>query len=126
MQTEYTPPEFSGDPGSIVAMLGKVVAVVVGAAGVLGSFMLGSTYSIVELAEHSWEDPTVRYNWGLALFGIALSVLLAGIFFVLSDLVSLRYDASRTQDALSSQLKDISGKLPVPESSQSVVPDTNA
>ena len=29
MQTEYTPPEFSGDPGSIVAMLGKVVAVVV-------------------------------------------------------------------------------------------------
>ena len=124
MQNEYTPPEFSGDPGSIVAMLGKAVSVVFGIAGVIGSFMVGNTYSIIELAEHSWEDATSRYNWGLALFGIALSVLFAGVLFVLSELVSMRYDASRTQDKLSAQLNGISSQLSA--SSRSDKSDSNA
>lgn len=123
MQNTYTPPDSSGesvDPGSFAAFLLKISAAVIGIGGVLGSFVLGNTYGIVELGKHSWDDPTTRFNWGIALAGILASVLAAIILFAFSELVSMQYESGRKQDEISAQLKKISSQL---EASAAPQPD---
>ena len=91
MQNTYTPPVPTADvdPGSIVAILVKTAAVVFGIAGVIGSFILGNTYKIVELAQHSWEDPITRFNCGIALSGIVGSALYAILLYAFCELISI-------------------------------------
>lgn len=123
MQNTYTPPVPTADvdPGSIVAILVKTAAVVFGIAGVIGSFILGNTYQIIELAQHSWEDPTTRFNWGIALSGIVASVLFAVLLYAFGELISMQYEAGRKQDEISAQLKKISSQL---EASSAPQPDS--
>lgn len=122
MQNTYTPPVPTADvdPGSIVAILVKTSAVVFGIAGVIGSFILGNTYKIVELAQHSWEDPITRFNWGIALSGIVGSALCAILLYAFGELISMQYEAGRKQDEISAQLKKISSQL---ETSSAPHPD---
>lgn len=123
MQNTYTPSNSAADvdPGSIVAILVKTASVVFGIAGVIGSFILGNTYKIVELAQHSWDDPITRFNWGIALSGIVASALCAILLYAFGELISIQYEAGRKQDEISSQLKKISSQL---EASAAPQPDS--
>lgn len=123
MQNTYTPPVPTADvdPGSIVAILVKTAAVVFGIAGVIGSFILGNTYKIVELAQYSREDPITRFNWGIALSGIVGSALCAILLYAFGELISIQYEAGRKQDEISAQLKKISSQL---EASSAPQPDS--
>lgn len=123
MQNTYTPPVSTADvdPGSIAAILVKTAAAVFGIAGVGGSFILGNTYKIVELAQHSWDDPITRFNWGIALSGIVSSALCAILLYAFGELISMQYEAGRKQDEISSQLKKISSQL---EASAAPQPDS--
>lgn len=123
MQNTYTPSNSAADvdPGSIVAILVKTAAVVFGIAGVIGSLILGNTYKIVELAQHSLDDPITRFNWGIALSGIVASALCAILLYAFGELISMQYEAGRKQDEISAQLKKISSQL---EASAAPQPDS--
>lgn len=69
-----------------VADIMKVVAVIIAVLGVIGSFVLGNAFPIVEDNLFSVET---KYNWGVALTGIFCSVIAGLLFFGFGEIIAL-------------------------------------
>ncbi len=92
-------------PENSTASFLKVIAFIVGIAGVVASLILGNSLAIVELAEYSWEEPVSHYNWSVAIAGICLSVVACLFIYAFGEIVNLLQRNLDAQNALAAQLR---------------------
>lgn len=83
----------------------KVIAFIIGIAGVVSSLILGNSLAIVELAEYSWEEPVSHYNWSVAIAGICLSAVACLFIYAFGEIVNLLQRNLDAQNALAAQLR---------------------
>ena len=103
MPENYVPESFV--PENSTASFLKVISFIVGIAGVVSSLILGNSLAIVELAEHSWEEPVSHYNWSVAIAGICLSAVACLFIYAFGEAINLLQRNLDAQNALASQLR---------------------
>jgi hypothetical protein len=92
-------------PENSTASFLKVIAFIVGIAGVVSSLILGNSLAIVEIAEHSWEEPVSHYNWSVAISGICLSAVTCLFIYAFGEVINLLQRNLDAQNALAAQLR---------------------
>lgn len=92
-------------PENSTASFLKVIAFIVGIAGVVSSLLLGNTLAVVEIAEHSWEESVSHYNWSVAIAGICLSAVACLFIYAFGEIVNLLQRNLDAQKSLAAQLR---------------------
>ena len=103
MPENYVPENFV--PENSTSSFLKVISFIVGIAGVVSSLILGNSLAIVELAEHSWEEPVSHYNWSVAIAGIFLSAVACLFIYAFGEAINLLQRNLDAQNAIAAQLR---------------------
>ncbi len=81
----------------------KVSAISLSAFGVIGSFILGKVYEIVDTS--GFFEKT-RYNWSVAITGILCCAITGLLLYGFGEVISLLQKSVDIQEKISSQLRE--------------------
>lgn len=86
----------------------KVIGIVIALLGIIGSLVLGKVFEIQ--VEKMFFDET-RYNWGVALIGIASSVISGVLLYGFGEIISLLQVNADNQKQIITSIAEAKDKL---------------